>query len=212
MAPEVLADPIGVIVDLVAAREPGLDRATIEATVIGVAGGRAKRRGLAQTLLHRPALLADGRSPAPRGIGDLLIALRNAGATKISPPVCAECGKPLRTLQRRGQDWYCSVCGPRPKRCACCGHQRSVATLDRRGRPRCSQCPDDADRDPAAVLTEVITTVDPLSPAALDVHDGDIEGEGVWGVMNPAGRCAGRGCGGRGVGVVVSLSRRWLPR
>ncbi len=75
MAPEVLADPIGVVVDLVAAREPGLDRATIEATVTSVAGGRAKRRGLAQTLLDKPTLLVDGRSPAPRGVGDLLIAL-----------------------------------------------------------------------------------------------------------------------------------------
>jgi hypothetical protein len=168
MAPEVLADPIGVIVDLVAAREPGLDRATIQATVTGVAGGRAKRRGLAQTLLDNPALLVDGRSPAPRGVGDLLIALRNAGARKISPPVCADCGKHLRTLQRRGQDWYCSVCGPRPKRCASCGHERMIATLDRRGQPRCSQCPDDADRDPAVVLTEVITTVDPsLSAEAV---------------------------------------------
>ena len=41
----------------------------------------------------RPAVLADGRSPAPRAVGDLLIALRKAGATAISAPVCAECGK-----------------------------------------------------------------------------------------------------------------------
>ena len=100
MAPEVIADSIGVIVDLVAAREPALDRATIQTTVTGVAGGRAKRRGLAQALHDRPTLLVDGRSPAPRGLGDLLIALRAAGATTISPPVCAECGKPLRTLMR----------------------------------------------------------------------------------------------------------------
>ena len=161
MMPDVLTDPIGVIVDLVVAGEPGLDRATIEATVTGVAGGRAKRRALAQALLDKPTLLVDGRSPAPRGVGDLLIALRHAGAGKISPPVCADCGKPLRTLQRRGQDWYCSVCARRARRCAACGQERLVTTLDRRGQPRCSQCPDDTGRDPAAVLTEVITTVDP---------------------------------------------------
>jgi hypothetical protein len=169
LAPEVLADPIGVIVDLVAARDPGLDRASIEATVTSVAGGRAKRRGLAQALLDRPALLADGRSPAPRGIGDLLIALRNTGATKIAPPLCAGCGKPLRTLQRRGQDWYCSVCGPRPKRCAGCGQEQRIITLDRRGQPRCGQCPDDDDRDPAVVLAHVITKLDPSLPAAAVV-------------------------------------------
>jgi hypothetical protein len=160
----VLADPIGVIVDLVAAREPGLDRATIEATVTSVAGGRAKRRGLAQTLLDKPALLVDGRSPAPKGIGDLLIALRNAGARKISPPVCAECGKPLRTFHRRGEDWYCAVCGPRPRRCASCGQERIVATLDRREQPRCRQCPEPDDRDPLAVLAEVITMLEPTLP------------------------------------------------
>jgi hypothetical protein len=73
IAPEAVADPIGVIVDLVAAREPGLDRAAIEAVVGGVAGGRAKRRSLAQALLENPGLLVDGRSPAPprdRGLAD----------------------------------------------------------------------------------------------------------------------------------------------
>jgi hypothetical protein len=124
-----------------------LDRATIQTTVTGVAGGRAKRRGLAQALHDRPTLLVDGRSPAPRGIGDLLIALRAAGATTISPPVCAECGKPLRTLQRRGRDWYCSVCGRNRGDAPAAGQERKVATVDRRGRPRCGQCPDDEDRD-----------------------------------------------------------------
>ena len=50
MSPEVLADPIGTVVDLVAGHEPRLDRETIHATVMGVAGGRAMRRRLAQAL------------------------------------------------------------------------------------------------------------------------------------------------------------------
>jgi hypothetical protein len=62
MAPEVIADPIGVVVDLVAERETRLDRADIEAAVASVAGGRAKRRRLAQALLDRPEVLVDGRS------------------------------------------------------------------------------------------------------------------------------------------------------
>lgn len=74
VAPEVLADPLGVIVDLVAGREPGLDRDQIAEVVASVAGGRSKRRGLAHALLDRPELLIEGRSPAPRGVGDLLIA------------------------------------------------------------------------------------------------------------------------------------------
>jgi hypothetical protein len=164
MAGEVLTDPIGVMVELVAACEPVLDRAMVQATVTSVAGGRAKRRVLAQALLDRPEVLVDGRSPAPRGIGDLLVALRQAGARKISSPVCAECAKPLRTLQRRGQDWYCGACGPRPKRCAHCGQERTVVSVDRRGQPRCGQCHDDDDRDPAEVIGQVVTGLDPALP------------------------------------------------
>jgi len=141
MAPQVLTDPIGVVVDLACGADPALERVVVEAVVAGIAGGRAKRRRLAQALLDRPTLLADGRSPAPRVVADLLIALRQAGAARISPPVCATCGKPLRTLQRRGQDWYCAACGPRPRRCAACGQDRIIASIDRQGRPRCGGAP-----------------------------------------------------------------------
>src|SRR6266511_3099177 len=169
MAPEVLTDPIGVVVDLICGADPALERVVVEAVVAGIAGGRAKRRRLAQALLDRPTLLADGRSPAPRVVADLLIALREAGAEQISPPVCATCGKPLRTLQRRGQDWYCAVCGPRPRRCAACGQDRIIATLDRQGRPRCGGCPDQDGRDPLVVLAAVTTRLDPSLQASA-VH------------------------------------------
>ena len=43
MTPEVLADPIGVVVGLVARIEPQLGRVVIEGAVTSVAGGRAKR-------------------------------------------------------------------------------------------------------------------------------------------------------------------------
>jgi len=111
MAPEVLVDPIGVVVDLVADVEPALDRTVIEDAVSSVAGGRAKRRRLAQALLDGPTVLTDGRSPAPRVVADLLIALRTAGAANISPPVCAECGKHLRTFQRRGRTGTAAFAG-----------------------------------------------------------------------------------------------------
>src|SRR5438105_1107576 len=117
MAPDVLADPVGVVVDLVAAVEPVLNRGVLARLVEGVAGGRAKRRRLAQALRDRPGVLTDGCSPAPRVVGDLLIALRTAGAMGVSSPVCAQCGKQLRTLQRRGEDWYCGLCGPRRAQC-----------------------------------------------------------------------------------------------
>lgn len=165
LAPEVLTDPIGVLVDLVVKHEPSLDRATVTDVVGSVAGGRAKRRRLAQTLLDKPAVLADGQSPAPRAVADLLIALRKAGATRISPPVCAECGKQLRTFQRRGEDWYCGVCGPVRELCSACGTLRRVRCRDRQGRPRCAQCPPDDGRDPVDLITGIVTGIDPTLSA-----------------------------------------------
>lgn len=162
---EVLADPLAVIVDLVARRETTLTRERLTEVVLASAGGRAKRRRLAQALLDTPVLLSEGRSPAPRAVADLLVALRDAGAVNISPPVCAGCGAPLRTFNRRGERWYCHRCGPRPRRCASCGRERIVASLDRCGRPRCSRCPERDERDPVQVLTGVITALEPALPA-----------------------------------------------
>ena len=162
---EVIADPVGVIAGLVAGCDPAVDRAVIVKAVEDVAGGRAKSRRLAQALLDSPQVLADGRSPAPRAVADLLIALRKAGATRISPPVCAECGKRLRTFQRRGEDWYCSVCGPAREPCAACGKLRRVRCRDRGGRPRCAQCPPYDGRDPVDLITETVTGTDPALTA-----------------------------------------------
>jgi hypothetical protein len=163
--PDVLADPVGVAVSVILGVEPGLGRAVAEQAVKGVAAGRAMRRKLARALTQRPAVLADGRSPAPRVVGDLLIALRQAGAVVICPPVCVTCGKELRTLQRGGEDWYCSVCIRRPGRCSECGRERIVTTIDRKGQPRCKQCPDRDERDPLAVLAGTVTAADPSIPA-----------------------------------------------
>ncbi len=161
LAPEVLADPTGVIVDLVVQYDPMVDRVAVTDVVNAIAGGRAKRRRLAQALLDRPTMLGDGRSPAPRAVAELLIALRNAGATRIPPPVCAQCAKPLRTFQRRGEDWYCAVCGPDRQACADCGQHRPVNMRDRDGRPRCAQCPPDHGRDPVAAVVTVVADLEP---------------------------------------------------
>jgi hypothetical protein len=120
------------ITGLVAAAEPRLEPEQIRAVVTAVAGGRAKSRRLASALAERPGILADGRSPAPRAVGEMLAALRRAGAQAVSPPCCAQCSKPLRSFQRRGHDWYCSACGQqRAEPCAACGNTRPVSTRDR---------------------------------------------------------------------------------
>jgi hypothetical protein len=165
LAAEVLADPISVIVNLVAARDPGVDRARIADVVEAAAGGRAKQRRLAQALLNRPQVLADGRSPAPRAIGDLLTGLRRAGVHAVAAPACASCGKPMRTFQRRGEDWYCAVCGPNREPCAGCGQTRPVNLRDRDGRPRCAHCPPDDGCDPVEAVLTAVRTVDRTLPA-----------------------------------------------
>ncbi len=162
---DLLADPVGTIVGLVTAAGPGLDEATVRRIAERAGGGRAKRRRLAAALAGNPSVLTTGRSPAPRAVGDLLLALRAGGAAGISPPRCAGCGREVTSMQRRSGHWYCSPCFDRPQACAGCGSQRQVASRDRQGRPRCCQCPDQDGRDPRDVLTEIITSTDQGLPA-----------------------------------------------
>ncbi len=160
-ASEVLLDPLDALTAAVAAADPGVDGDTVRLVVGQVGGGRAKRRRLAAAVIDHPSVLRAGRSPAPRVVGDLLLALRAAGATGISPPCCAGCDRAITSLQRRGEHWYCSSCFVHPQACAACGHERQVAFRDRHGRPRCGQCPDHDDRDPVAVLVDIVTSIDP---------------------------------------------------
>ena len=74
--------------------------------------------------------------------------------------MCAECGKHLRTLQRRGDDWYCGVCGPVREPCGECGQIRPIYTRDRDGNPRCVACPPDGGRDPLELAVDVIAAAD----------------------------------------------------
>jgi hypothetical protein len=162
---EAIADPVGTVVSLVAAADPALGRDLVRRIVGQVGGGRSKRRRLAAELAGNPSVLTTGRSPASKVAGDLMLALRAAGATGISPPWCAGCGRRVTSMQRRGEHWYCAPCFVRPEACAGCGNTRQVAFRDRQGRPRCSQCPDQDTRDPFLVLVEVIALTDPGLPA-----------------------------------------------
>ncbi len=159
-SPEVLADPGGVVVTAVCKVDPRAERDSVEGVVAAIASGRSARRRLAQALVDRPSLLSDGRSPAPRVAGDLLVALRKLGVA-VSPPCCANCSKQLRTLQRRGEDWYCTPCGRTPLECGACGKLRAVASRDRDGQPRCGSCPPDHGPDPVETIVGVLAAVDP---------------------------------------------------
>lgn len=156
-----ITDPIGLITELVTAAEPCLPADLVLSTVLAVSGGRAKARRLASALAARPEVLVDGRSPAPRAVGELLRALCQAGATAISPLCCVMCEKPMRTFIRRGQHWYCSTYDQRHACCAACGMTRRVKVIDRDGQPRCDQCSEVDDRDPISVIYAVVFQLDP---------------------------------------------------
>lgn len=166
---QAMVEPVGLVVDFVISADPGVDSQTAREVVIGVAAGRAKARRLAAALAQRPAVLSDGRSPAPLVVGELLVALRAAGAERISAPLCVRCDRPLRgSMARRGQDWCCHPCGRDRARCTGCGRDRSVGRRDRHGRPYCHHCPPEgADApQPQAALVELITGLDPALSAA----------------------------------------------
>jgi hypothetical protein len=156
-----ISDPAALISDLVMAASHGLGCEQVQAVVAAVAGGRAKSRRLALALAGRPEVLADGRSPAPRAVANLLVALHDAGARDTPLPACAQCGRPVRGFQRSGRDWYCSPCMRHDEPCAACGKDRPVACRDRAGRPRCSKCPDGDRRDPVFVIHGIIAALDP---------------------------------------------------
>ena len=158
---DAVGDPIGTVVGLVRVADSTLGPGTVRRIVEQVGGGRAKRRRLATALAGDPQVLTTGRSPAPKVVGELLLALRSAGASGISPPWCADCGREVTLMQRRGGHWYCRSCVIRAQACASCGHERPVTFRDRHGRPRCSQCPDRESRDPRLILVKVITSLDP---------------------------------------------------
>ena len=155
--------------DLLAQADPGFEPDTARRVVKDVAPGLAKARRLALALTDRPGLLVDGRSPAPLVVGELLVAIRAAGAEHVAAPRCTDCDRPIQgTLARMGENWYCHVCGRPRERCFSCGNMRPVARRDRHGEPHCLRCPVRDSRDPDSLLVEVITRIDPpLAPGAI---------------------------------------------
>lgn len=169
LSEEILLDPAGVVARLVHEIDPRTDTHTVVEVVTSVAPGRAVRRRLASAIAERPALLNDGRSPAPRVVAELLAGLIDAGVADISPPRCAGCDKVLRSFHRRGEDWYCAPCGQKRLECAVCGNLRRIASRDRNGRARCGSCPADDGRPPIEILLEVIAAIDPAIGADVVV-------------------------------------------
>ena len=180
-AGDVIADPVGVIVGLVAEADPAMSPADIRAEVTRVAGGRAKRRRLAQAICDAPSLLVTGGPPVSRAAGELLLGLRAAGSQAIAAPRCGECGRSVSCLISAKEHLICSSCRDKPQACARCGEERRVSTRDRHGRPRCEDCPDD-DGDPVRLLAETVAGVDPA------IGSGTVAGALGRATARPAGQ------------------------
>jgi hypothetical protein len=157
---EVAADPVGLVVRLVAGVEPDLEAERIRQVVTTLGAGRAKRRRLARAIRDDPRLLTTGGPPVPWAVGQLLLGLRAVGADRIAAPRCGECGRTVSYLISRRGCVICSPCRDTPQTCAQCGNQRRVVTRDRHGQPRCDQCPD-LDGDPMTMLVQVVVGLDP---------------------------------------------------
>src|SRR2546430_1476382 len=134
LAPEVLTDPIGVLVDLVVKHEPDLNRAVVVEVVENLAGGRAKRRRLAQALLDGPTVLVDGRSPAPRAVADRSSRCARParrGSLRLSVPSAASSCAPSNAAVSTGTAGSAARCGNRARDAASSG--ASAAVIARTG-------------------------------------------------------------------------------
>jgi len=152
-------DPASAVVEMVTSAHPLLEAREIAEAVTSVAPTRTVLRRLAQALAARPAVLGDGRSPAPKVVGQLLLELRRRGAS-VAAPVCAGCEEQLSVLCRRGEDWMCHSCYKPRIVCASCGRSGLVRWVDRAGRPHCRDCPI-TEEDPTQVVLRVVAKVDP---------------------------------------------------
>jgi hypothetical protein len=154
MTQNLVDDPVGVVVAVVRAVDPTLDHAAVRDVVSAVAGGRAKQRRLAQWLLDNSSVLSTGLSPAPVAVGTLMIALQRAGASNVESPRCAGCRHALRSLRRKGEDWFCGRCMPGLP-CHVCGRRGVASNTNRLGQRVCRRCCPSEDESVQALLTLV---------------------------------------------------------
>ncbi len=141
--PDTGGDPLGELVQLVTALDPGLSRETIAATLQQATSRPAGQRRLAWAIVARPDLLtgAGTYAPAPavlRFIGGLVA----AGAAKVVKPACPRCTEVKALSKLLDGQRVCRNCFARSAAVACarCGAVREPATRDADGNPLCPNC------------------------------------------------------------------------
>ena len=127
------------MVAAVAAADPSLPGAVIEAAVDAVAPGGQALRQLADALAADPAALTAGAPPVAGRLAAELIA---RGSATLAIPACAVCGRAGKPLFRGDGGGVCQRCRAwqlaRP--CATCGKAKPAAGHDEHGRAVCEVC------------------------------------------------------------------------
>ncbi|MGE6738161.1 hypothetical protein ACQKIP_45740, partial [Streptomyces sp. NPDC059900] len=140
-----MTHPRALIINVLAATEPGLPTHVIEAAVDQIANTRAKLRRLAQALDAAPHLLTSGAPEGPRLVELLIRALKPHGTTHLVLPRCAGCGQQYALTRVDGPRRLCGNCGGKVRStasrlpCAVCGKHLLVAARDNKGQPRCQR-------------------------------------------------------------------------
>lgn len=135
------------VVDAVLTADPTLTAARVTAALAAVAGHPAAVRSLAAALAADPNALALG---APPMVGQLILALRDRGATSPPIPQCAVCQRQgLKLTRSSALGGVCARCRHRELAQACsrCGIVKPVGGRDREGRPVCARCADRPQRE-----------------------------------------------------------------
>ncbi|MFF1904830.1 hypothetical protein [Kitasatospora sp. NPDC058218] len=130
-AERITADPHAVLVELVAAIEPGLATAGVRAAIEEVTSSKVSVVRLAQAADR--GLLTSGRGEGPPTVERFIRALQTIGAANVVLLFCGDCGdqRPLVTTNPAGRR-ICELCQSnrhRGGRCEACG------TATKTGRP-----------------------------------------------------------------------------
>ena len=125
--------------DLAAAADPTMPRASVAAAVDAVAAGGQALGHLEQALAVGPLALKLG---APPIAGRLTIELISCGSTVLTVPRCVRCGRNGKPLTRGEGGGVCQRCRAwqRATACGSCGRLKPVAARDAAGQPLCELC------------------------------------------------------------------------
>lgn len=147
------------LLDVVAALEPDMDRATIVTAIEESCSNRPKRRRLAAAVVADPGLLTSGSPDGPVAVDHFLHRLVDLGARHAVIPLCPRCHKPKPITEWSGDIRICNPCKLHLRRfgsnCELCG-RAGVTYRDRQGRGVCRACRPGQDVDPVEVLVGLV--------------------------------------------------------